>query len=114
MEAGKCLGEIVGIELGPHPLGEMQFGIGRLPQQKVGEALLTAGADDEVDVAQVRVARNKLGKFFAARHWLARELGHGIEDRIARRIINGNAQMQRLAGEGRGLRICDRGRDPLG
>ena len=51
-EGRERLGEIVGVEFGPHPLGEMQFGIGAFPEQEVGQPLLAAGADDEIDVAQ--------------------------------------------------------------
>ena len=51
------LGEIVGLEFRPHPLGEMQFGVGAFPEQEVRQPLLAAGADDEIDVAQVRLRR---------------------------------------------------------
>jgi len=30
--------------------GEVELGVGDLPEQKVGEALLAAGADEEADV----------------------------------------------------------------
>jgi hypothetical protein len=50
-EARERLGEVRRSEVGPHALGEVQLGLSALPQQKIGEALLAAGADDEVDVA---------------------------------------------------------------
>ena len=90
--------QIFGREVGPHPFGEMQFGVGALPQQEVGQPLLAAGADEEIDVAECRrspvTSRAKL---------VARELVRpgglrsGIQDRIARRIVDGDAQMQDVA-----------------
>ena len=38
-ERGERFGEIGRVEVGPHPVGEMQFGIGALPQQEVGQPL---------------------------------------------------------------------------
>src|SRR5580698_6321460 len=56
MKGGERVGKIGRPELRPHPLGEMQLGIGAFPQQEVREPLLAAGADDEVDVAQAGLA----------------------------------------------------------
>jgi hypothetical protein len=41
------------IEIGPHAIGEQQFGVGRLLEQKVGQALLAAGAYQQVDIAGI-------------------------------------------------------------
>src|SRR5438105_2501992 len=43
-----------GVEIGPELLAEIQLRIRRLPQQEIGDALLAAGADDEVGVGHVR------------------------------------------------------------
>ena len=45
-------GEIFGPEIRPHPFGEIQFGVSALPEQEVGQSLLAAGPDDEIDVAK--------------------------------------------------------------
>jgi hypothetical protein len=36
MEGRKRFGEILGLEFGPHPLGEVQFGISAFPEQEIG------------------------------------------------------------------------------
>ena len=51
VEKGERRREIVGAELRPHPFGEVELGIGAFPEQEVGQPLLAAGADDEIDVA---------------------------------------------------------------
>jgi hypothetical protein len=40
----------------------MQFGVGALPQQEIGQPFFAAGADDEVDVAKVAFAGDELPK----------------------------------------------------
>ena len=45
------------VEIGPEHVGEQQFGIGRLPEQEIGEALLAGGADDQVERRQVARCR---------------------------------------------------------
>src|SRR5262245_21686623 len=51
------------VEVRPQRLGEYQLGVGRLPQQEVGQALLAGGADQQVGIGNVdglqvaRVAR---------------------------------------------------------
>src|SRR5579883_1592548 len=42
-------GEIGGAEIGPHGPGENQFRVRTLPQQKIAETALAAGADQQVD-----------------------------------------------------------------
>src|SRR5262245_43745655 len=39
--------QIVAAEIGPQHIDEAQLGVGRLPQQEIGQPLLTAGADQE-------------------------------------------------------------------
>jgi hypothetical protein len=48
MELTECLAEVHGVELGPHARRENQFGVGAFPEQEVAEALLAAGADEQV------------------------------------------------------------------
>ena len=40
------------VEIGPERVDEQQFGIGRLPEQEVGQALLARGADQQVERRQ--------------------------------------------------------------
>ena len=74
------------VEFRPHPLGEMQFGIGAFPEQEVGQPLLAAGADDEVDVAQPGLAGDELREQSrgSARSMPA-SLAAALQDRVARR-----------------------------
>src|SRR4051794_15153013 len=44
--------ECVRTEVGPEVLGEVELGIGRLPDQEVGETLLAAGPDHQVWIWQ--------------------------------------------------------------
>ncbi len=41
-------------EVGPKAVGDEDFGVGDLPEEEVGDALLAGGADDEVGVGHVR------------------------------------------------------------
>ena len=70
MEFADRGGEIVGIEVRPHPVGEVELRVGALPQQEVREAFLAAGADQQIDVAAI--ARRVAGD--EAAEALAREL----------------------------------------
>ena len=42
------------IEVRPHTICKQQFGIGGFPQQKVREALLSTGADQQIDFPALR------------------------------------------------------------
>ena len=52
-EFAHCRFQIDGTEIGPHALREVEFGIGGLPQQEIGEAFLATGADEEINVTAV-------------------------------------------------------------
>src|SRR3569832_2233616 len=40
------------VEIGPQGIGEIQLGIGEVPQQKIADALFTAGANEEIGLGQ--------------------------------------------------------------
>src|SRR5262245_25184292 len=42
-----------GVEVGPQRFGEVKLGVGQLPEQEVADALLAAGADEEVGLRRV-------------------------------------------------------------
>src|SRR5215469_16589124 len=84
---GDCLLQIVTAEIGPQRLGEDELGIGALPQQEVADALLAAGADQQIGIGDVggeemprdhvlidRVRRQ------LTRHGLRREHAHRRDD----------------------------------
>src|SRR6201995_1095383 len=70
---------------GPHKIEENIFGIGRLPEQEVGNALLAAGADDKIGIGHAAGEKERLhnmlidsiGLQFAALHGLSEALGGG-------------------------------------
>ena len=62
MEVGHRSREVVAVEVGPHAGGEMKLGIGALPQQKVGEPFLPAGADQQIDIAAGVPRRTAAGR----------------------------------------------------
>src|SRR6266852_237336 len=41
------------VEVGPETVGDEDLGVGDLPEEEVGDALLAGGADDEVRVGHV-------------------------------------------------------------
>src|SRR5258708_1028507 len=47
---GERLCEGIFVEIGPEAVDEMQLRVGAFPEQEVAEALLAAGADQEIDV----------------------------------------------------------------
>src|SRR5690349_17311708 len=52
----KCregLEQIAFAELRPEPVGEVELRVGRAPEQEVGDPLLSTGADEKVDRADV-------------------------------------------------------------
>src|SRR5262245_30298761 len=50
VKVGDGSAQVLGAEVGPEYVEEIQLGIGRLPQQEVGQPLFAAGADEEIDV----------------------------------------------------------------
>src|SRR5260370_36941931 len=92
----------------------MQFGVGALPKQEVGQPLFAAGPDHEVDVSKPGFAGDELGKYLAAEIAYPCSLRHGIEDRIAGRIVDGDAQIQDIAWRGGAFRPPDCRWDAVG
>src|SRR5262249_13357560 len=57
--------ECIRVEVGPEEIGEIELRVGKLPQQKVRNALLSSGADEQVRLGrighrQVRLERLRL------------------------------------------------------
>jgi hypothetical protein len=48
VEQGRQQGRL--IEIGPEHIGDVQLGVGQLPEQEVADPLLTAGADQQVGI----------------------------------------------------------------
>ncbi len=41
------------VEIGPQTSGEVELGVGQLPEQEVADALLAAGADEQIRLGRV-------------------------------------------------------------
>lgn len=52
MEIADSALQIGGVEIGPHALGEMQFGVGAFPEEKIAEPLLSSGANQQIHVGE--------------------------------------------------------------
>jgi hypothetical protein len=51
--------QVAGLKIRPHAIGEPKFGIGTLPQQEVGKALLSSGSDQKVNILRAAAALGK-------------------------------------------------------
>ena len=45
--------EMEAVEVGPEAIGDVDLGVGDLPEEEVGDALLAGGTDDEIGVGHV-------------------------------------------------------------
>ena len=79
------------VEIRPIDRNENQFAIGGLPQQKIGQPLLAAGADDDVGIGQVgrvEMAARRSGVMSSA---VSRPSATSIASRRAARAISWRA-----------------------
>ncbi len=101
-------------EIRPHALSEKEFSVGALPEEKVGQALFAAGADQQVDFGVVcvegvgemcseEVLRSGVG---------GSELGgrnrRGARDGISRGVVDGDAEVKAATGSRGSLGLLDR------
>jgi len=108
-EFSQHFAQVFGREIRPAFGEEEKLGEGALPEQKIREALLAAGADQQVHVGGA--ATLDLGEHAAER--FAREVrdfvefAGGLKDGVAGGIINGQPQMELFAVGGERLGIGD-------
>ena len=116
VELGNRRVQFAAPEVGPHHLGEVEFGVRAFPQQEVAQPALAAGANDQVHVlcrlALARLTRHQLAErrlpLLSAGGKLADPFG-GSENRVARRVVDGQPQQQTLTAAGSPLGRGDRG-----
>src|SRR5207302_3157285 len=87
-ELSERLLECLAREVGPELVPEHELGIGRLPQQVVGQALLAACADDQIGVVHLRRIQAGAELLFAR----AAEAARGVEDLGAPSVVEGDEQ----------------------
>src|SRR5262249_16673631 len=92
-----------GVEIGPGEPGEHELRVGALPQEKVAEPLLAARAHEEVDVFH-ELAREALTIALLGSARVPG--GRGGDDAVARRIVEGEPQMEDGAALGGALGIA--------
>jgi hypothetical protein len=90
--------EVGGREVGPAPVREIKLGVSTLPEEEVAQTLFASGADEEVDIPHL--ARPVIHVAHRARKILSSYLSDATEPvhrphhRVARRIINGNPEIE--------------------
>src|SRR6266850_4605737 len=105
--ASQCLS----VEIRPQLVGEVELGIGQLPQQEVADALLAAGTDEQIGLGRVahRQVRGKMG--LAVRILRIRQFPHHAVDRLqdvpASAVIGGNGEREPVVAGGQLLRVAD-------
>jgi hypothetical protein len=85
--------EIFAREIRPHAVGENEFGVCRLPEQKVAQALFAARTNEEINIGNAKQTRELLSRAGAARTAMPRRAQNGI----TRRVVDGNTEMEPLA-----------------
>ena len=65
MEVGDGGAQVVGAEVGPQGVDEAELGVGAFPEEKIGQPLFAAGADEEIDVAAGALPREQPAEGFA-------------------------------------------------
>jgi hypothetical protein len=77
-------------------IGEMQFGVGQLPEQEVADALLAAGADEEIGLGRDRPSPGRceirFGRSASAFGMRGQACVHRLHDVPAPAVIGGDGQ----------------------
>src|SRR6266571_5782962 len=88
--------ELLGVEVRPQRRGEIQLGIGKLPEQEITDALLATGANEQIRFGRVveRQMRSELllGISLGRERAAARELQQGLHQVPAAAIVGGNRE----------------------
>jgi len=93
--------KVGGFEVGPHARSKHQLRVGRFPEHKIAQPLLATGSNQQVDLGAETL-----------RYGLARGRGAAsdrVQNRIAARVVDGQPQVQGLAGGGEALDAVDGG-----
>ena len=100
-------------EVRPEQVGEIQLGIGQLPQQEIADAVLATGADAQVGQRQVARCQARLQQFggdvFRAQmpglHFTRQALG-GLGDIPLTTVVGGDLQDEAIAACGQRLGLA--------
>src|SRR5450631_661416 len=111
LEIGQRLAEFVDGEIGPVDLGEVRFGVGKLPEQEITDAHLAAGPDQEIRIrqpARIQVASENLHADVISRELAGQHVAGQLCSRHAQFLPSavGEGQGQDHAGVARGFPDC--------
>src|SRR5690554_2818485 len=105
-----CLIERELVEVGPQRVGEVQLGVGELPQQEVADALLATGPDEEVRLR--RIGHRQLGADLGLGEVAAARVARGEaverrDDVPASAVVGGHGQHQAVVAGRQRLGLLD-------
>src|SRR4051812_34797315 len=99
-ELGDRLLEMFLPEIRPQGVDEHQFGVGALPEQKIADALLAAGADEQIGIGDTRGEQLALETRFVdlvdgnlSRSDLAREIARRAQNLVARAVVDADVDV---------------------
>jgi hypothetical protein len=98
--------QIRGLKVRPHSRGEDQFGVGRFPEEKIAEALLAPGSDQEIHRRR-QARRDRLLRWNAA-------AANGFQDGLPARVVDGQLKVEGTAGGGEALGAGNRSAESVG
>jgi hypothetical protein len=107
------IGQRRAVEVRPVFVGEVELGVRELPQQEIADALLAAGADEEIGLRRIghrQVWRERfLGHvdLAAFAHGLGDELLGRLQDVPAAAVVRGDRQRQARVARGLGFGAAD-------
>ena len=103
-----------GIDIGPVRVGKVQLGIGELPDQKIGNTLLSACADEQVWLGSPGHGQMGSQRRFVQCFWvlsqfgtLSQQLSSSLKHVPTATVIGGYSQMQGIVMRGTSLCLSD-------
>src|SRR6185369_13117670 len=105
-------------KIGPERVDENELGVGRLPDQEVAQALLTAGADQQVRVGQAGGREVRCENFLVdlvgaelAGGGIGGDAAGGIDDFILAAVVESDGELEAGIAARAILRLIDQGDD---
>src|SRR4051812_34995588 len=99
-ELGDGALEMLLAEVGPQRVDEHQLGVGTLPEQEIADALLAAGADQQVGIGHAGGQQLPLEQVLVdllrcelARRDLGREIAGRLDDLVTRAVVDANVDV---------------------
>src|SRR5476651_1716638 len=120
-ELGDRLLEMLLAEIRPQGVDEHEFGVGALPEKEIADALLAAGANEQIRIGDARSQELALEARFVdlvgrnlSRRDLAREIARRPQNLVARAVIDADVDVDARVGTRARLGVGDVFLDILG